>query len=58
MGDIWTDDVHNICKILLLAIYSPFQASVLFPCPLKTSEKLRFSYVLREWEMDTWLEMS
>ena len=39
MGDIWTVDVYNLCKTVLLAAYSPFQASVSFPHPLKTLEK-------------------
>ena len=46
MGDIWTADVYNLFEAVLLVVYSPFQASFSFACPLKTSENLRFSYVL------------
>ena len=57
MGDLWTANVYNLYKTLLLVDYSPFQANVLFPWPLKTSENLRFSYALREWGKDHLFEM-
>ena len=49
MGDILTVDLYNLCKTLLLVVYSEFQADVSIGCPLKTSENLRFSYVLGGW---------
>ena len=29
MGDIWTVNLYNLCRTLLLVVYSPFQANVL-----------------------------
>ena len=49
MGDILTVDLYNLCKTLLLVVYSELQADVSIGCPLKTSENLRFSYVLGDW---------
>ena len=29
MGDIWTVNLYNLCRTLLLVVFSPFQANVL-----------------------------
>ena len=58
MGDIYGQLMYITSVRLLLVVYSPFQASVSFPCSLNTSENLKFSYFLKGYEMDHWLEMS
>ena len=46
MDDIRTVNVYNLCKTLLLVVYSLLEANISFWYPLKTSENLRLSYVV------------
>ena len=46
MGNIWTADVYNLYKTLLLAIFGPFQIKIPSWCPLKISDNQRLSDIL------------